>query len=319
MKRNACLGIHYSPEALRAVVVEKRGGGGYRPGESWRIAAEGGAGADHDEQLVARAAAQMGEAGRNPAVAVALGGRLYQTELHHSEFEERKQLDQTLRYDVEEDFMMDLEETAFCYQVRPGSGAGTDVLVYTTAREPLAALLERFDEAGLDALAVEPDLAAWVRYLAGAGDVELRGPTAALGWAEGVLYLLLVDGDYGPIMARSYVCPGAEQAGGMLGTEMKRTLALLSKEERPGRILYHGGPMITPYIYEHGTLLFSVDPVALDQAGVELIRRARRTMAMPDGVDDGISVGYLDTAHAMGLGYNDLNFIDYQYTKHEKF
>ena len=85
------------------------------------------------------------------------------------------------------------------------------------------------------------------------------------------------------------------------------------------QILYQGGPIITPYIYEHGALMFSVDPVALDQAALELIRRARRTLAMPADVEDSIAVEYLHTAHAMGLGYNDLNFIDYQLIEHEKF
>lgn len=84
------------------------------------------------------------------------------------------------------------------------------------------------------------------------------------------------------------------------------------------RILYQGGPIITPYIYEHGTLMFSVDPVALDQAALEVIRRARRTLTMPPDVEDSLAVEYLETAHAMGLGYNDLNFIDYRFIEHEQ-
>jgi len=86
------------------------------------------------------------------------------------------------------------------------------------------------------------------------------------------------------------------------------------------RVLYYGGPMVQPgYIYEPGSLIFSTDPVALDQVALQLLRRTRRTMTMPYGVSDQISAAYLDTAYAYGLGYNDLNFISYHYIKHEKW
>jgi hypothetical protein len=83
------------------------------------------------------------------------------------------------------------------------------------------------------------------------------------------------------------------------------------------RMLYYGGPEVNQrYIYEHGSLLFSTDPVALDQVVLQLLRRARRTMPLPEGVTTNLSAGYLDTAYAFGLGYNDLNFIDYHFVKH---
>ena len=86
------------------------------------------------------------------------------------------------------------------------------------------------------------------------------------------------------------------------------------------RVLYYGGPVVLQrYIHEPGSLIFSIDPVALDQVALQLLRRTRRTMTMPYGVSDQISAAYLDTAYAYGLGYNDLNFISYHYIKHEKW
>ncbi len=86
------------------------------------------------------------------------------------------------------------------------------------------------------------------------------------------------------------------------------------------RVLYHDGPEVKQrYVYEPGSLIFSTDPVALDQVALQLIRRARSTMIMPAGVSEKISAPYLDTAYAYGLGYNDLNFINYHYIKHEKW
>lgn len=86
------------------------------------------------------------------------------------------------------------------------------------------------------------------------------------------------------------------------------------------RILYHGGPDIRQiYTCDHSSLIFSKDPVALDVVGLHLIRRARRTLLMPDNIPEHIDASYLETAAALGLGFTDLNLIDYRYLKHEKW
>ena len=86
------------------------------------------------------------------------------------------------------------------------------------------------------------------------------------------------------------------------------------------RILYYGGPEVQQkYVYEPGSLIFSTDPVALDQVALQLLRRTRRTMPLPENASENLTAAYLDTAYAYGLGYNDLNFIAYYYLKHEKW
>jgi hypothetical protein len=85
------------------------------------------------------------------------------------------------------------------------------------------------------------------------------------------------------------------------------------------RMLYYGGPEVQEgYIHEYGALLFSTDPVALDRVVLELLRRQRRESPMPENTSDDISVAYLETAEAMGLGYDDLNFIEYYQIPHDK-
>ena len=78
------------------------------------------------------------------------------------------------------------------------------------------------------------------------------------------------------------------------------------------RILYYGGPkVVQTYVYEHGTLLFSTDPVALDQVALQLINRARHDMPLPHETVMDLRCPYVETARAMGLGQNDLNQIEY--------
>ena len=86
------------------------------------------------------------------------------------------------------------------------------------------------------------------------------------------------------------------------------------------RILYYGGPKVDQtYVFEQSGLLFGTDVVALDTVALYLIRRARRTMMMPADVTDELTAPYLDTACSMGLGYSDLNFIEYHKVKHDKW
>ena len=85
------------------------------------------------------------------------------------------------------------------------------------------------------------------------------------------------------------------------------------------RILYYGGPKVNQtYVYEHGTLLFSTDPVALDQVALQLINRARHDMPMPAGKAMDLRCPYLQTAQAIGLGINDLNQIEYHFRDHNE-
>jgi len=84
------------------------------------------------------------------------------------------------------------------------------------------------------------------------------------------------------------------------------------------RILYHGGPEFkAQYVEDLGSLIVSTDPVALDRVALELIRRLRREKPLPYGVSEKIAAPYLETAQAMGLGYQDLNFIDYRRIRHD--
>ena len=84
-------------------------------------------------------------------------------------------------------------------------------------------------------------------------------------------------------------------------------------------VLYHGGPIVNNrFITERGAVLFCDDPVALDRIGLEMICSYRRSLILPQGVDPQIEAGYLVTAEAMGLGYQNLNSIDYRWLRPDK-
>lgn len=83
-------------------------------------------------------------------------------------------------------------------------------------------------------------------------------------------------------------------------------------------VLYYGGPVIQPlYVYEYGSVLFGTDPVALDWVASKLLTKFRTEQNIPLHVEAGLDSPYLDTAFAMGLGYQGHHYIEYQRCKHE--
>lgn len=86
------------------------------------------------------------------------------------------------------------------------------------------------------------------------------------------------------------------------------------------RLLYYGGPTVNQtYVAQRNSFLFSTDPVALDTVAMYIVRHARETMLMPAQVKEKLTAPYLDTSAYMGLGYTNLNFIDYRRVRHDKW
>lgn len=84
--------------------------------------------------------------------------------------------------------------------------------------------------------------------------------------------------------------------------------------------LYHGGPSARPeYVWEHRTLYFSTDPVAVDRIGWKAIDKKRVEVGMKpiaEAKPDGVSVflnrqpEHVEIAGALGLGIWDERRID---------
>jgi hypothetical protein len=86
------------------------------------------------------------------------------------------------------------------------------------------------------------------------------------------------------------------------------------------KALYHGGPSARPqFVWEHKTMYFATDPVALDRVGWKAIDQKRASAGMKpvaDDLPDRFSTfvrrqpEHVEIAGAMGLGEWDENKID---------
>ena len=239
MTKKQYLGIHLSKKEINAVTITKAGAE-TRPEEAWKITTS----AETLRESVADLLKQLREKldehfEKMPKTVLALGGQFYQTQPHHSEFHEDKQIQQTLGFDIEEELALDSESLALCYEPIPGKGPGRDLLVYVAKRSELQYVLAEFESAQLDALAAEPDVVAWTHYLKAKEDLPAETPVAVVGWAAEIVYVLFLDKNHDPLLTRSCLCPNYTEAGALLALELNRSMALLPQEQKPRAVLYH--------------------------------------------------------------------------------
>ncbi len=174
-------------------------------------------------------------------LSLTLSGRYYQNQFHHSEFSDEKQLRQTIRFDVEDEFTVDVDSLALCYQRLPmGESAGSDLILYTVERDWLEPLLSELDAGGCDALTAWPDIAAWLSYLQKTEQLVPGESVLVTAYCYGVLYILLLDAEQKPILARSVVCSAGQDLSALLIAEVQRSVDMLVDDQQPGRMLYHG-------------------------------------------------------------------------------
>ncbi|MBN1844871.1 MAG: hypothetical protein JW810_04250 [Sedimentisphaerales bacterium] len=247
MAKNRSLGIHYDQAHLTAVVLEKHGSD-FHWASTIKLAANGSAGAAAPEDLPRQLAEQVHQQyPRTLPVMLALAGRFYQTQMHHTEFTETRQIKQTLHFDVEEELAADAENLALCYCPCPpvgggsAAGSGSDLIVYSHDRDRLVDVLGHLERTGLEPLRAEPDLCAWLHYLGQDPGYPPGTPAAVIGWAFGSLYLVLLDEQRRPILTRSMICASPAHAVELLGPELRRSTAPLPAERAPRKLLYHAG------------------------------------------------------------------------------
>jgi len=237
--RKKCLGIHYDEKIITSVLLEQTEGDFHfesltpTPPKPQTENA-------NEPSLIQQFARRVDEyRSKTLSVALALGGRYYQSQLHHSELTDDAQLKQTLRYDVEEDFSTNAESMVICFQKKPDVTSGSDLIVHTADRTKLQELLDHFDTTGLDALIVEPDVVSWWHFLCNFADLPANQSVIAVGWTSDLFYMLILDERHRPILSRSYPCSCADEALDLLQCELNRSLAQIQPQPQISCLLYH--------------------------------------------------------------------------------
>lgn len=248
-----CLGIHYREQAFTVARVEKKGDR-YETTFLQDIPIDVSSETDDDNEngsnqtraleslhrsLTTLAGDPLVSSVTHLPVVLALDGSLYHTQAHHSDFADPKQIEQTLRFDIEEDALLDSEAVFLCYQKLPTTGAGSDILVFSTPRDTVEQLASGFEQNQLDSLAMVPDVVGWLHYLTHREQLPPDESALVLGRSRDNLYLLITDQRHQPLQLRCFSCPGEEDLVRLVTSEVRRTLALLPGDTCPTQLLLH--------------------------------------------------------------------------------
>jgi len=97
--------------------------------------------------------------------AVALDCSLFMQHSVHSEFNDNRQIAQTVRFDTEEALSTDISDVAVACEISSTGDTGSELNVFTAPREVLSALLLALQGHNIDPITVEPDINSLSRFI----------------------------------------------------------------------------------------------------------------------------------------------------------
>jgi hypothetical protein len=166
-------------------------------------------------------------------VAVALDCAMFMQHNVHSDFNDPKQISQTVRFDTEEALASDVSEIAIAFKITSSDEAGSELNVFTAQRKILSDVLLSLQSNNIDPVTVEPDVSCLSRFIS--RNVSLPEDTRSL---FGVLsrrngYFVVPDssGSKETSLMRTFLVGPTRARAELLAREVAITTALLDNEE----------------------------------------------------------------------------------------
>jgi hypothetical protein len=98
-------------------------------------------------------------------VAVALDCSMFMQHSVHSEFNDARQIAQTVRFDTEEALSTDISDVAVAFEISSTGETGSELNVFTAPREVLSAVLLSLQSHDIDPITAEPDINSLSRFI----------------------------------------------------------------------------------------------------------------------------------------------------------
>ena len=176
--------------------------------------------------------------GSPKAPALALGGNLYMSHDHRSEFEDIQQAAQTLKFDIEDVLAVDAEKIATCFQEKPTNSTNIDMIVYTAERSKLQEIFEQLESSGSDPFAAMPSVVAWQKYLSTTKQVT-SSPTAYIGRCGSTVYLMVFNSHGEPVISRKFPDVDNSKFYQIIEIELNRCSITIPSGESLTNLYYH--------------------------------------------------------------------------------
>lgn len=146
-----------------------------------------------------------------------------------SEFDDYRQIDSTIKFDVEEAAATDAMNLAVAFEITGKETVGSAVTVYTADRQRLTDILLDTQEGGLDPTVIEPDAVALTRALAQSFDLSQRTDSLFVILSPQNCYLIRPHAEFAP-MVRTLLVSGKANVEAALAREI--LMARAAEESR---------------------------------------------------------------------------------------
>lgn len=173
-------------------------------------------------------------------VSVALDCRLFTQHNIHSDLTDPHQIANTIRFDAEEAIATDATELAIAFEVISTDQTGSDITVFTAQRHRAGEILSGLQQAGLDPMAMEPDIVCLARFLRHNFDSDAESDVLFAILSENCCYIIYPAQSPDSPAVRSFLISPSQDKTDVLAREIPLTIASQKSQTPLSRLIIGG-------------------------------------------------------------------------------
>lgn len=205
-------------------------------------------------------------------VAVALNCAMFMQHNIHSEFDDPKQIAQTVRFDVEEALATDVTDVAMAFKITSSDQTGSTLTVFTAQRKILSDILFALQSNNIDPVTIEPDVNCLSRFIWQNVSLpeDLHPFFCVFSRRSGYFIVPILSGSQKQSVMRTFLLGPTQARGELLAREVSVTAALVETDEPISRLEVFDSTASIDYQQLGEKLGIEVGPVDLaGSAGAE--------------------------------------------------
>jgi preprotein translocase subunit SecG len=164
-------------------------------------------------------------------VAVAIDCRLYRQQKLHSEFQEYRQITQTIRFDAEEALAVDAAQTAIAFEIAGKQPSGSDVSTFAAPAAVMSEIIVALQNKKLDPVTIEPDSICFRRIIE-----DAKQDSIVVAVSQTRCFLICPPLPDGKAIVRSFLTSPGQNKMALLTREIMLTMASLGTKGRTGTV-----------------------------------------------------------------------------------
>ncbi|MCE5340816.1 MAG: hypothetical protein LLF92_06770 [Planctomycetaceae bacterium] len=163
--------------------------------------------------------------------AVAIDCRLYRQQKLHSEFQDYRQIAQTVKFDAEEALAVDASQTAIAFEMLGKQMSGSDVSAFAAGADLITEIIKSLQTHKIDPVTIEPDSICLRRVIDSAGSGAV---IAAVSQTK--CFMICPAGSEGKTIVRAFLTSPAQNKTSLFAGQIMRSMSSLAAQGRAAAI-----------------------------------------------------------------------------------